>query len=42
MSPFEAELEVAQAENARLSDALKEMAVEHTLVRGRAGLRPRE
>lgn len=41
-SPFEAELEAAQAENTRLSEARKEMAVELTLVRGRAGLRPRE
>jgi transposase len=35
-SPFEAELEIAQAENARLSEALKELAVELTLVRGKA------
>ena len=35
-SPFEAELEAAQAENARLSEALKELAVELTLVRGKA------
>jgi transposase len=35
-SPFEAELELAQAENARLSEALKELAVELTLVRGKA------
>jgi transposase len=35
-SPFEVELEIAQAENARLSEALKEMAVELTLVRGKS------
>ena len=35
-SPFEVELETAQAENARLSEALKELAVELTLVRGRS------
>lgn len=33
-SPFEVELEAERAENARLSEALKEMAVELTLVRG--------
>ena len=39
---FEIELEAAQAENARLSEALKEMAVELTLVREqRVGLEPR-
>jgi len=35
-SPFEIELEVERAENARLAEALKEMAVELTLVRGKA------
>lgn len=35
-SPFEAEFAGRQAENARLSEALKEMAVELTLVRGKA------
>lgn len=35
-SSFEVDLEVERAENARLSEALKEMAVELTLVRGRS------
>ncbi|MDQ3708357.1 MAG: hypothetical protein M3387_03465 [Actinomycetota bacterium] len=35
-SPFEVELEVERAENARLSEALKELAVELTLVRGKS------
>lgn len=35
-SPFEVELEAERAENARLSEALKEMAVELTLVRGKS------
>jgi len=35
-SRFEVELEAAHAENARLSEAVKEMAVELTLVRGKA------
>ena len=35
-SPAEAELEQLRSENARLSEALKELAVELTLVRGRS------
>ncbi len=35
-SPLELELEAERAENARLSEALKEMAVELTLVRGKS------
>jgi transposase-like protein len=35
-SPFEVELQVERAETARLSEALKEMAVELTLVRGKS------
>ena len=35
-SPLELELEAAQAENARLGEALKELAVELTVVRGKA------
>jgi transposase len=35
-SPFEAELAAERAENARLSEALKELAVELTLVRGKS------
>ena len=34
-SQFEVELEAERAENARLSEALKELAVELTLVRGK-------
>lgn len=37
-SRFEAELEAERMENARLSEALKEMAVELTLVRGKSRL----
>jgi transposase len=37
-SPFEAELAAERAENARLSEALKELAVELTLVRGKSRL----
>jgi transposase len=33
-SPHEAQIEALQADNARLSEALKELAVELTLVRG--------
>lgn len=36
-SPAELEAEQLRAENARLSEALKELAVELTLVRGKAG-----
>jgi transposase-like protein len=35
-SPFEVELEAERAENARLSEAVKELAVELTLVRGKS------
>jgi hypothetical protein len=35
-SPVELEVEELRAENARLSEALKELAVELTLVRGKA------
>jgi transposase-like protein len=35
-SPFEVELEAERVENARLSEAIKEMAVELTLVRGKS------
>lgn len=35
-SPQEAEIEALRADNARLSEALKELAVELTLVRGKA------
>jgi transposase-like protein len=35
-SPFEVELDAERAENARLSEALKELAVELTLVRGKS------
>jgi hypothetical protein len=34
VSPHEAQIEALQADNARLSEALKELAVELTLVRG--------
>ena len=37
-SPAEVELEALRADNARLSEALKELAVELTLVRGKARL----
>ncbi|MGH8934136.1 MAG: hypothetical protein ACRDZO_26725 [Egibacteraceae bacterium] len=37
-SPFEAELDAERAENARLSEALKELAIELALVRGKARL----
>jgi transposase-like protein len=37
-SPQEAEIEALRADNARLSEALKELAVELTLVRGKARL----
>lgn len=42
VSPEQVELEAALAENDRLSEALKEMAVELTLFRGRqrSGFRP--
>lgn len=35
-SPLEPELEALRADNARMSEALKEMAVELTLVRGKS------
>jgi transposase-like protein len=35
-SPHEAEIEALRADNARLSEALKELAVELTLTRGKA------
>ena len=37
-SPFEVEMAAERAENARLSEALKELAVELTLVRGKSRL----
>ena len=37
-SPQEAQIEALRADNARLSEALKELAVELTLVRGKARL----
>ncbi|MPZ89969.1 MAG: hypothetical protein GEU81_18365 [Nitriliruptorales bacterium] len=37
-SPQEAEIEALRTENARLSEALKELAVELTVVRGKARL----
>jgi transposase len=37
-SPEEAQIEALRAENARLSEALKELAVELTLTRGKAPL----
>ena len=37
-SPQEAEIEALRADNARLSEALKELAVELTLTRGKARL----
>jgi transposase-like protein len=37
-SPEEAEIEALRAENARLSEALKELAIELTLTRGKARL----
>ncbi len=37
-SPQEVEIEALRADNARLSEALKELAVELTLVRGKARL----
>jgi transposase-like protein len=36
VSPQDAQIETLQADNARLSEALKELAVELTLVRGNA------
>ncbi len=37
-SPEEAEIEALRADNARLSEALKELAIELTLTRGKAPL----
>lgn len=38
VSPYDLEIEELRSENARLSEALKELAVEVTLVRGKARL----
>jgi transposase len=38
VSPQDAQIEALQADNARLSEALKELAVELTLVRGKSRL----